>query len=253
MSEELEVDVTPSPIEQQATEQGWKPKEQYVESGGDEANWRPAQEFVDRGELFAKIEDVKRENRNLKKTMTDFKQHHDKVRETEYKRALEELKRDKKQALLDGDADQVIEIDEKMAEAREASRQPAPQVPQEAELNPDFVRWTERNKWYSKDPELKVFADRIGFAVRAANPNLSAQDILFEVEKTVKKANPEKFVNKNKEVAAAVEGGTPQRKAKTEQIELTEEEQKTMRKFVKAGALTEEQYMADIKAMRGVK
>lgn len=249
-----EVVSQPSPVEQQAVEQGWKPKEEYIAAGGDEHTWRPAREFVDRGELFAKIEDVKRENRNLKKTMAEFKIHHDKVRETEFKNALETLKREKKQALIDGDADAVVDIDERIAQARDESKRPAPVTEEDTpEQNPEFVRFTERNRWYSNDLELRSFADRIGFAIKAQNPHMTPQEILMEVEKTVKKAHPEKFVNPKKEAAPAVEGGAPQRKNKAETVELSEEEQRTMKRFVKAGALTEEQYMADIKAMRGIK
>ena len=78
--------------------------------------------------------------------------------------------------------------------------------------------------------------------------------MLKEVEKRVKKAYSEKFINPRKEDAPAVEGGagTP-RKGRGTQIELTEDEQRAMRRFVKAGAMTEEQYIAEVKTMRGIK
>lgn len=264
MAEEVVVEqvaieeVTLSPVEERASSQGWKPKEQFVEDGGNEADWRPAKEFVDRGELFTKIEEVKRENRNLKRTMQLFREHHDKVAQTEYARALETLKSQKKAALIDGDADRVIEIDSQILETRDAQKmavmQQAFQEPeQQGPQNPAFVAWQERNSWYQYDPEMKAFADQVGVAIKQVNPNVDPVSFLKEVEKRVKKAYSEKFQNPRKEDAPTVEGGNAPRRSRANDVELTEDEQKAMRRFVKAGAMTEEQYKAEIKTMRGIK
>ena len=39
--------------EDEARNQGWKPKDEYE---GDPTKWRPAKDFVERGELFGKID-----------------------------------------------------------------------------------------------------------------------------------------------------------------------------------------------------
>ena len=254
--EEVKQEVQLSPVEERAIAQGWKPKEAFVADGGNEQDWRPAKEFVDRGELFSKIDEVKRENRNLKRTMQLFKEHHEKVREVEYKRALEDLKAAKKAALLDGDADKVIEIDQQILETRDAQKQAA--ILEAAEepnqvVNPAFAAWVERNNWYNADVEMRSFADAIGISIKQANPMAPPEDILREVEKRVRKAYSEKFMNPRKEAAPQVEGGGSPRARKADQIELTEDEQRAMRRFVKAGALTEEQYIAEVKTMRGMK
>ena len=246
-----------SPTEEQAMTQGWKPKDQFVADGGSESDWRPAKEFVDRGELFNKIEEIKRENRSLKKAMSEFREHHEKVAKIEYQRALETLQRQKKEALIDGDADKVVEIDNQILETRDAQKAAAITQAYEEEqtppINPVFLAWQERNGWYRNDSEMRAFADQVGIAYKQANPGADPPTVLREVEKRVKKAYSEKFINPRKEEAPQVEGGSSPRKSRGETIELSEEEQRAMRRFVKAGAMTEEQYIAEIKTMRGVK
>ena len=82
-----------SPTEQKAMEAGWVPQDQWE---GDPDQWRPAKEFVDRGELFKKIEDQNRTIKEFKRALDDLKGHHAKTRETEYARALQVLKSQKK-------------------------------------------------------------------------------------------------------------------------------------------------------------
>lgn len=253
----VEEQPTLSPTEEQAMSQGWKPKDQFVAEGGSESDWRPAKEFVDRGELFNKIEEIKRENRNLKKTMSEFRDHHAKVAKIEYQRALETLQRQKKEALIDGDADKVVEIDSQILETRDAQKAAAISQAYEEEqappINPIFLAWQDRNSWYKHDSEMRAFADQVGIAYKQANPGADPPTVLKEVEKRVKKAYSEKFINPRKEEAPQVEGGSSPRKSREAAVELSEEEQRAMRRFVKAGAMTEEQYIAEIKTMRGVK
>src|SRR5574343_553334 len=104
MSEELQVQVeqnvlesqttetpavTVDPFEEQAREQGWKPKEEYE---GDPNKWKPAKEFVERGELFGKIDTLGRELKETKKALKMLQEHNAKIKETEYARAVSELK-----------------------------------------------------------------------------------------------------------------------------------------------------------------
>jgi len=69
------------PYEDQAREQGWRPKEEYE---GDPEKWRPAKEFVERGELFGKIDHMGKELKETRKALKMLQEHHSKVKETEY-------------------------------------------------------------------------------------------------------------------------------------------------------------------------
>ena len=96
VKEEKEEVIEVNPVEEKASEMGWMPKEAWVEAGKDPGQWRSAELFVELEPLFGKIESLKREVRGTKQTLEAFKQHHAKVRETEYKHALEDLKTQKK-------------------------------------------------------------------------------------------------------------------------------------------------------------
>src|SRR5574343_943735 len=103
------------PIEIEAREQGWKPKEEYE---GDPAKWRPAKEFVERGELFGKIDHMGKELKETRKALKMLQDHHTKVRETEYNRALTELKALQKKHLEEGNSDGYLETTELLTDLK---------------------------------------------------------------------------------------------------------------------------------------
>ena len=70
---EQPVQVEVDPYEEQAREQGWRPKEEF---DGDESKWRPAKEFVERGELFGKIDSLGKELKDTKKALKMLQEHH---------------------------------------------------------------------------------------------------------------------------------------------------------------------------------
>lgn len=238
-----------SDVEQRAMEQGWVPEDQWQGTG----KWRSAEDFLDRGELFSKIEQEKRQRQRLEAVVEDLKKHHKQVREVEFKRAIAMLKEEKKNALEVGDAERVVEIDEQIAETKEAQRtaqqEPAPQV--EEAPNPHFVAWLNRNGWYNTDTAMKVFADEVAKRTAFAgerNPRV----ILEEVEKAVKKEFAHKFTNPNRAKPNAVEGTGGKGKSQTKDtFQLTDEETRVMNRFVKAGVMTKDEYIAEIKSTRG--
>lgn len=233
--------------ELRAAQQGWVPESEW---DGDPEQWRPAKEFLDRGELFKKIDEQNRTIKEFRRTLDEFSKHHARVRETEYKRAREDLLRQKKEALQEGDADAVIDIDEKLDMVKEAQR--AATVPQVAEpvINPTFAEWKSRNDWYDTNEAMRAYADRIGNTL-GAQGGMSVTDILSEVEKRVKKEFASKFVNPKRNAPGAVEGGSkPASGGKKETYEMTPQERRAMERFVKQGVITEEQYIADLKAYK---
>jgi hypothetical protein len=239
----------PSPVEQRAMEQGWVPQEQWEGSPDD---WRPAKEFVDRGELLNKISEQKRELKSIRSAMEEFGKHHARVRQVEYERALASLKAQKKEALNDGNADAVIEIDEQIdavkEEARQA-RQPTPQV--NTEPDPVFTTWVNKNSWYNSERAMKAFADEVARET-FANGERDRPAILAAVEKAVKKEFPHKFTNPNREKAVAVEGSTNKTPVRKDSIEssMNDAERAIMNKLVRTGAITKEKYLEEFKAVK---
>jgi flagellar biosynthesis GTPase FlhF len=257
MSEENQVveQVQVDPVEQEARASGWVPKEEFH---GDEHKWVDAGEFVRRAPLFQKIDTAGREIKELRKSLDALKQHHAQVRETEYKRALDELKASKREAYIEGDPDALIEIDEKLAavkdaqarfkqeQAQEAARAADPEV-----IHPEFAAWTKRNTWYNESKPMRAFADALGIELRAQG--ISPSDVLRQVEVKIKEEFPNKFRNPNRDKPGAVEGGgkAAPSKGNSGEASLSDEERRIMNTFVRTGVMTKEQYIADLKKVKG--
>lgn len=238
------------PIEVEAREQGWKPKEEYE---GDPTKWRPAKEFVERGELFGKIDHMGKELKETRKALKMLQDHHTKVRETEYNRALTELKALQKKHLEEGNSDGYLETTELLTDlkaeqkAREVVQQNVPNQP-----DPRFINWVSANKWYEKDAEMRKYADTLGAGYAASNPGIDPEEVLQYVTKEVRTRFSTKFVNPNREKPSTVEG-TSTGAANKSSFELTDDERKVMNTFVRAGVMSKEDYIAQVKQMRGVK
>lgn len=251
MAEELRVENTipeDKPVaidyDSKAGEQGWVPLDQWT---GDPAQWRPAKEFLDRGELFKKIEEQGRSLKEVRKALDDLARHHAKVKEVEYKRALEELKRQKKEALVEGNADEVVELDDKIEAVREAQRVPAPAVQAEPVVNPIFLAWKDKNPWYDHNIAMRGAADTIGN--KLAENGMSPADILAEVERQIKKEFAHKFENPRRNAPGAVESSSAKGVAKKEEFVLTEEQRRVMRRLVSQKVMTEAEYIDQIKGV----
>lgn len=251
MSEENVQDDVPevNPIEEEARAHGWRPKEEFeAEEKNAGKKWRTAEDFMDRKSLFDKIDAVTADNRNLKKGIQTLAEHNAKIEEAAYKRALESLKAERKQALEDADLvraeeirDEIDEVKEKMAQAQAAP----PVVP---EVPPALAEWKAQNPWYKKDEVMTVYADGIG--TRLAQGGMPPELVLKEVERRVRENFPDRFRNPNKDVAPKVEVGG--KRGGGERFRLTEDEERAMNAMIRAGApITREKYIEDLKKLRG--
>ena len=243
-----------------AMDQGWKPKTDF---DGPEEMFIDAGEFIRRGELFGKIEQQRKEVSELRKTMRTMQEHHSKVKEAEFQRALDVLKKQKIAALKEGEPEQIVEIDEQMDQVRDAlaeskaegEREKVREQVKAEQPDPRFTSWVDRNRWYAQDGELKTFADSIGIAYTKSNPGIDPVEVLKYVEKRVKVAYPDKFRNPNRDKANAVEdgggtrsGGTGSKKS-VDDYEMTPEEEKVFSTLHRSDPKywTKERYTADLK------
>lgn len=236
--------------EEEARSQGWRPKEEYE---GDPNKWRPAKEFVERGELFGKIDTLGKELKDTRKALKMLQEHHTKVKETEFKRAVDELKGLQKRHLEEGNSDAYLETTELLTDlkaeqkAREVVQQNTPNAP-----DPRFVQWVDSNQWYKKDADMREYADFIGQRYANSNPDLDPEEVLVYVTKQVKTQFKDKFVNPNRAKPSAVEGAssTPSNKSS---FELSDDERRVMNTFIRSGVMSKDDYIAELKKMRGVK
>lgn len=239
-----------STVEDKAREQGWRPKEEF---DGDPSKWVSAETFVAKGELIDRIEALGKKLKDSEKTIGMLKEHHTKVKETEFKRAVDFLKSQKKAAYENGDVDKIIEIDEKIAEVKETQKaqKQQEQVNEQPDTHPDFIFWASENKWYDRNSEMRADADAFGEAYARNNPSKTPQEVLEYVTTKIKKTYPEEFTNPNRNRPNGVEGGGTRQGSSRDTFTLTAEETKVMNTFVRNEIMTKEEYIAQVKAMRG--
>lgn len=241
----------PSPIEQEALDMGWRPKEEW---SGPEDDFIDARTFVRNKSLFDKIESLSKRVKDQDRTIGMLKDHHSKVEEATRKQVILELKKAKKQALEEDNLDLSIEIDDEIAKQRAMELYEKEQTKKEQPLHPDFVAWVEKNSWYAKDKTLRGQADALGMAYKQSNPEKDPDEVLKYVVTQVKKLNPEKFTNPERSKPSMVEGSSSKRTpttGKEASFQLTEDEEKVCKTFVRSGVMSREDYIKEIKKIRG--
>lgn len=247
MTEEVENNNVPQPsqVELDAREQGWVPKDEFK---GDEHKWVDAGEFIRRGELFAKIESQNKKLKSMEDTLHQFKQHHDKVQENAYKKALADLKAKKKEALVEGDADLVIEVDERIAEVKQeqaAAQAAAQRQPAQQEEHPEFTNFKVKNSWYESSVPMRAWADARG--TELARQGKSPSEVLRTVEREVREEFPNRFENPNRSKPAGVEATTRGGKQAEAAYSPNDTERMLAKKFVRDGLYkSESEYYSEL-------
>lgn len=251
---EQKPEVKADPYESKALEMGWRPQEEWE---GSPEDFVDAKEFVRRQPLFDKIAHQHKELKQLQQAFEAFKVHHSRVKENEYQRALDSLKKARKDALASGETDHALAIEDKMdeIEAQKAEfensikRQPTTQAP---EVNPAFTDWLRVNTWYQKDTAMTAYADKIGVELhRKGHTN---DEVLKMVSQEVKKEFKHKFTNPNRERSSSVEGGSrqPNKNASDDFSGMSEDDIKMMKKIVRAGGITEQEYLKEYRRVQGL-
>ena len=231
----------------EAKRQGWVPQEEYT---GPADKWVDAETFVKKGKeinaLLRKDNDfLKRELAELKTTVQEFSKYHAETEKRAYDKAMTDLRQQKKEAISQGDGDRVLEIDDAIDELKQAKPTPKVVAPQP---DPSFVEWTEDNRWYNSDPQLKMEADMIGEVIKRQNPMLVGMEFLNEVTTRVKRMYPEKFNNVNRSKPSPVEAPSSAgmgKKGGKSFNDLPQEAKAACQKFEKTGLLTREQYVKE--------
>lgn len=240
-----------SDVEKQAMELGWKPKEEYH---GDPGRWRSAETFLALDEPLKRIEQQSKELKAVRAALEAFKDHHTKVKETEYNRALKSLQDARRKAMIEGDTETALALEEKVDEVKAEKeaviaegKRPVPQV-QEG-YNPEFQAWVNRNGWYESNKAMRAAADKIGLDLH--NEGKSPSEVLKLVEMEIKKEFPHKFTNERGQRPAAVESSVRSGKTGNDSFSMDESEREIMRKIVRSGVMTEKEYIAELKRVKG--
>jgi len=242
--------VATDPYEEEARVQGWKPKEEFE---GSPEKWRPAKEFVERGELFSKIDSMGRELKETRKAMKMLQEHNSQIKVAEYNNALKELKALQKKHLEEGNSDGYLETSELLTDlkAEQKAREVVTQTTPKA-IDPRFTAWVNENKWYTTDQEMRDHADIIGQRYAALNPDVDPEDVLKVVTREIRTRFKDKFVNPNRTKPGAVSSSDTTTGQKNTVFEMSDDEKKVMNTFIRTGIMSKEEYITQLKAIRGV-
>ena len=250
-----------SDIQLTAIKRGWNPDPESVPEGKE---WVDAGEFMRNEKFFNEIRKLKRENKQTKQALDDLKEHHKKVQEIEREKLLSQLKRQKKAAMEDADHDEVIKIDEQIAEVNKQTEAAKTEIDEtvdneaQAIYEEAFTEWLEVNSWYSTNEQMRTVADAMGrdYVTSHQGQNLSPDQIFGHVEKQIKAIFPQEFNGKkNKPTATrrapAVEGaqggarrqtsGKPKFTAK----DLNDDQRRVMQRLIRVKAIDSEQQYID--------
>jgi hypothetical protein len=232
--------------EERAAQTGWRPEHLF---DGDPDVWVDAREFNVRGELMGKIQGMGRKLSGYEKEIADLrevqKKHSDMTKsmvESTYKKALADIKRDKREAMELGDYDAVDDLDERAEAIRGKSKEledmeataPAPVQFNPATAHPierafvDIVATTpELRGSKEKTQELGNFAD----ALWASNPEISVLDFNAAIAKELKPA-PRGVPGPG----ARGTGRAPRSTSRYNRSDLSEMEVEFAKTFVETGA-----------------
>ena len=234
-------------IELAAIEKGWKPKDQY---NGDPDKWRSAEVFVALDEPLKRIEAQSKELRKVREALDALSTHHKRVKESEYERALKQLKAARKEAFRQGENEQALAYEERIEELQEEKERivlPETNLEPEQTIHPEFQAWVDSNPWYVTDRVMRAAADAIGVELHAKG--LSPQAVLKQVKEEMHKEFPHKFTNPKTQRPNAVESSSRTQARQPESVKMSEEDRKMMRKIVASGVMTEAEYLKEYQAV----
>ncbi len=262
--------------EDQARGMGWVPESEW-EGEPPKGGFRSAEEFVERGETDPSIARESKRNQELdrrlkdsdaraqardkahdealtevRKTLADFRDHHEKVDKRAYDRAMKDIRATQRKAVEDGDVEAFDKAEE---EVKDLVKEATPKtngkdatVTTDAAGKADFDAWHKDNDWYDDDVEATQYAESILPIMGRKYPTSRGREFYDKVGEEVRKQFPEKFGNPRRKqpstVAGAGDGPSGSRGGKT-YADLPPEAKAACDGFVKEKLLTKEQYVKE--------
>ncbi len=242
---------------------GWTDKEAWVEAGHDPDDWRDARTYNDRGELLKKISSQSAELRKVQEAVASLSEHNKQVYVAGYKKAINDLKVQRAQAIENNDGKALLQIEDAMDQQKEALQkvESTPVAQPVTTVTPAFQDFKDANDWYDKQPALKKWAHGEAIDFAKENPRASEQAVYDHIAKAVRTEFPEKFQKKNSpppaldgEGRSSTAGRAATTKGSTQAFEklmdrLPEDQARVARDLVKRKYITAEKYVEDYESI----
>jgi hypothetical protein len=249
-------DAASKEIERKARDKGWLPKAEFSK---DPATWVDAKTFVERGEKFTsnlqkEVSQLKRQLDQFKGTAEAFKKFHEEsiaAKQRDLDATILELRKAKIEATRDGDAEQVIKLEDRI-ELAQAQKKEVKAIPLDAAGDPPILdnpimdAWVaDDNQWFHEDKKLGLYAVAVGKDLLANGEPLRNRAFLDKVADIVRADFPEKF--KPKQTSGSVSSSSSRQTSSSGKTErdLPKADQELMREFIAAGYVTKEQFLKD--------
>jgi hypothetical protein len=218
---------------------GWVPKAEWK---GDPNNWMDPETFnKKRGDELSQL---RLQNREMQRTLDDFKEYNRTREERAYKRAMKDLKARKMAAVKDGDEEAYQEIEAEESELKkDFEAEPAKKAPpkkDEVEVPPEVDEWVSANPWFDTDVELADAARIYHGTLGKRHPDKPLSELLKMTSEHIKKVFPEKFTESPGKRRSPLErgrnstfkpGGGKQKTA----ADLPEEAREAGKRFIRQG------------------
>jgi hypothetical protein len=253
---------TPS-VEEIAKDLGWRPKDEFQ---GDDENYVDPVTYIKRSKDIQKsmsqhLKENRRKLDDMDRAVRDLHNHYETVSKAQIakqQKEIDRLRKEKKEAIAEGDADRVDQIEDEMLDhyrSIEENSLPPEQPSYNHEEVEVFEGWHSKNSWYSPkkgipgDSEMTEYANKL-----ASLPEYDALPYkrrLATVEEMVKKAFPDKFPAQQKKqpgpTSNPVESprGTSTKRQYTMR-DLNKEQRDMVRNFVDRGIMTEKEYIKQL-------
>jgi hypothetical protein len=255
-------EVVLSPIEEQASAQGWTNKEEWIAAGKEAEDWKDARTFVRDGEMMTRIQKqgkaldrAETELTQLKEAFSTLTEHHKKVAQIERQKLEKQLKKEKAEALRADDGDTVVEIDEQLQALKEAAKEEKIEQRADAasesgsELVDDWLDNPE-NSWYHDNAQMHAAADR-HFLKLSKQKGVSVEAALKQTEDFIRERFPHNFKGKkvvpqskvHESDEAVNKAGSRGKKFTVK--DLDDVQSKTAKEFVKMGVFKSAQEYVD--------
>ena len=242
------------PVEALAVELGWNPD--FEGDGKVDAKTYILKSREIQDTMREYIKEQKAQQRELSDSVAALKAHNEKVFKAEVSRLedeLKELKKERREAIEEGDVEKVDELDERIGGVEKTM--PQPETKEKPRSTAEFDAWIVDNKWYEEDPEMAAYADTIA----GENKGAPFARVAALVDRKVKEMFPDKFTDttpatpaKKRSPSPVEESGSRPRAAKFTKADLTDGQKAVMSQFVRQGIMTEKQYIEDIAKTQGV-
>jgi type I site-specific restriction-modification system R (restriction) subunit len=236
-------------IKERARDLGWKALKEYE---GDPADWVSAKEFLSRQSFFDKIKSQSAEIRSLKTDIQLMAKHFSEMKEVEYKRALNELKSERREAISSGDTAKAETVSEQIVEIETARKDSKTPTVDADYGKAEFAEFKSKNVWYDKDQELTEHANYLGLGYAQKHPKATPQQVLDYMEKEIKKLQaPKKVVAPSSPESGGIKQGERNTPGVLKESDLNDVQRKAMGAFVARGILTKQEYLKQLSEKEG--